>query len=111
MGRLRHEQELFAAAETSAGTRARAALAAAFVGDSTSAVRLGAALEDGNGVTALARAAVERLRDDDESRVAQAVRAVCGTGRTSRLDAVRARLGERAASDERAAALAARLAD
>ena len=110
MARALDEQGDFTAAETSAGTRARAALAAALVGDLKSALRLGAALEDIKGVAALARAAVERSGDLEEDRVVQAVRAVCGTTR-ARLDAVRTRLGERAGSDARAAALAARLAD
>jgi tetratricopeptide (TPR) repeat protein len=110
MARALDDRGDFTAAETSAGTRARAALAAALVGDLKSALRLGAALEDKKGVAALARAAVERSDDLDENRVVQAVRAVCGTTR-ARLDAVRARLGELSGSDARASALAARLAD
>lgn len=110
MARALDDSGAFAALETSAGTRARAALSAAFEGDLKCAVRLGAALDDGNGVTALARAAVERLRGDDESRVAQAVRAVCGTARR-RVDALRARLADRGASDAGVAALASRLGE
>ena len=108
MARALDEQATFAVPETSAGTRARGALAAALADDLRAAVRLGAALDEGVGAVALARAAIERLSGGDEGAVAAAVRAVCGTA-SGKLAAVRAGIVERGVGDARAAALAARL--
>ncbi|HEX8951246.1 MAG TPA: hypothetical protein VF945_05350, partial [Polyangia bacterium] len=98
----------FAAPETGAGTRGRAALAAATAGDLKRAARLGGALDETSGAAALALAAVELLaRVGDDKAVAAAVRIVSGAG--GKLAAVRQRLLARAGSDARVAALAQRL--
>ena len=98
----------FAAPETSVGTRARAALATAAAGDLKRAARLGGALDEGNGATALARAGVELLaRGRAENEVVAALRIVSGSG--GKLAAVRRQLLTREESDADAAALAARL--
>ncbi|HEX9101298.1 MAG TPA: hypothetical protein VF997_03805, partial [Polyangia bacterium] len=98
----------FAAPETGAGTRGRAALAAATAGDLKRAARLGGTLDETSGAAALALAAVELLaRVGDDKAVAAAVRIVSGAG--GKLAAVRQRLLARAGSDARVAALAQRL--
>jgi hypothetical protein len=98
----------FAAPETTAGTRARAALAAAVAGDLKRAARLGGALDETSGAAALSHAAVELLaRVGEETTVAAALRIVSGAG--GKLAAVRRRLAIRGEADAGAAALAARL--
>ncbi|MGZ3437877.1 MAG: hypothetical protein ACXVDD_00085, partial [Polyangia bacterium] len=102
------EAAAFAAPETTAGTRARAALAAAVAGDLKRAARLGGALDETSGAAALSHAAVELLaRVGDETAVAAALRIVSGAG--GKLAAVRRRLAIRGEADAGAAALAARL--
>jgi tetratricopeptide repeat protein len=102
------DEAAFTAAETSAGTRARAALATATAGDLKRAASLGAALDETSGAAALCHAAVELLaRDGNEVSVAAALRIVSGPG--AKLTAVRRRLSARSDSDPSAAALAARL--
>jgi hypothetical protein len=100
-------QEAFAVAETTTGTRARAALATAIAGDFRCAVRLGAALDTGTAATALAHVAVERVaRGHKPESMAQALRLLC---EDETLAAVQRRLSERGRSDAGAAALAALL--
>jgi hypothetical protein len=95
----------FAVPETPAGTRARAALAVAFAGETRRAGELAAALDEG-ALVALALAATELAnRGGDPARVAQALRAVSGAA--ARLAALRERLAQ--ISDPIAAALASRL--
>jgi hypothetical protein len=102
------EAGAFAVPETSTGTRARAALAAATADDLKRAARLGGALDESNGATALAHAAAHMMeRAGDAKAVATALRVVCGAG--SKLAAVRKRLLARGESDPGAAALAAKL--
>ena len=102
------DEKAFAAPETSAGTRARGALAAAASGDLRRAARLGAALDEASGAAVLGNAAVERLaRVGDDAAVAEQLRIVCGAG--ARLAAARRWLWQRGETDARAAALAARL--
>ena len=102
------DEAAFAVPETSAGTRARAALATAVTGDLKRAAGLGGALDEANGAAALSHAAVELLaRLGDEVAVAQALRIVSGAG--AKLTAVRRRLWARGQSDAGAAALATRL--
>ncbi len=102
------EAAAFAAPETTAGTRARGALAAATAGDLKRAARLGGALDEAHGAAALSHAAVELLAHGrDEKEVIAALRIVSGAG--GKLVAVRQRLSARADSDAGAAALAARL--
>ena len=102
------EQAAFARPETASGTRARAALAAAAVGDLKRAARLGGAVDEGNGAAALAVAAVELATQlGDETAAVAALRIVSGAG--GKLVAVRRRLAARGESDGRAAALARRL--
>jgi len=99
----------FAVPETSTGTRARGALAAANAGDLKRAARLAATLDESNGATALAHAAAHMMeRADDVTAVVTALRVVCGGG--GKLAAVRKRLLARGESDPGAAAIAARLA-
>jgi tetratricopeptide (TPR) repeat protein len=94
----------FAAAETTPGTRGRAALATAYAGDARRAVRMGTILDE-PATTGLAAAALELAARGDEARVAQALRQMYGAG--SRLAALRRKLEE--SREAAATALAARL--
>ena len=98
----------FAVPETTVGTRARAALAAAATDDLKRAARLGGALDEAHGATALAHAAVELLAHGrPQPEVIAALRIVSGAG--GKLAAVRQRLAARGESDAGAAALASLL--